>query len=99
MIINDLDLYMKFQRQPRVVGTECYYAPTNRLLIPPGIKRGAKVWIADYTESEDDVYVTVCTDSRLNRDFKGESKAEIKLYVDGLPEKAKIKVIWKDLAQ
>lgn len=99
MRVNDLDLYMKFQRQPRVIGTVCLYAPTNKLLIPPGIKRGAEVWICDYTESGDDVYVTVCTSSTMNRYFNGYSDDDNKKYIDSIPANKKVKVIWKDLAQ
>lgn len=98
MKVSDLDLYMKFHRQPRVIGTECYYAPTNKLLIPPGIKRGARVFICDYTESGDDVYVTVAP-MEYHFTPKGYSEQEVKEKINRIPEKHRIKVIWKDLAQ
>lgn len=102
MITNDLQLFMKFQRQPRVIGTKCYYAPTNRLLVPPGIKPGDKVFICDYTQSSDDVYVTVADmafwDNIMgypNKSFNTPKKE----YVSRIPNDKKIMVIWRDLAQ
>lgn len=102
MITNDLNLYMKFQRQPRVIGTKCYYAPTNKLLVPPGIKPGDKVFICDYTKSDDDVYVTVCDMAYWNdmygwpnKQFEGQKR----LSIDKIPKDKKIMVIWKDLGQ
>jgi len=103
MIITDIDLYMKFQRQPRALGTICYYAPTNKLLIPDGIKRGDRVFVVDYTQSKDDVYVTVA-DMRFwghywSRDNM-PSKDEFKAYVESnIPVGSRIMVVWKDLAQ
>lgn len=107
MKINDLDLYMKFQRQPRVLGTQCFYAPTNKLLIPDGIKKGEKVFIVDYTQSDDDVYVTVAPISfwSLSRFGDGKGKLEcspkdFKTYVEAnIPPANRVMVIWKDLAQ
>lgn len=103
MITNDLNLFMKFQRQPRVLGTVCYYAPTNRLLVPPGIKPGDRVFICDYTKSGDDVYVTVANyqdywddDMALNDKENVEAKQRV---VAGIPKDKKVMVIWKDLAQ
>lgn len=103
MITNDLSLYMKFQRQPRVIGTKCFYAPSNRLLIPPGIKAGDKVFIVDFPQSGDDVYITVsdiyfyddCMELQ-NDDYGKRRKAD---YIAGIPKEKKIMVIWKDLAQ
>lgn len=104
MITNDLNLYMKFQRQPRVLGTQCYYAPTNKLLVPPGIKPGAHVFICDFTQSGDDVYVTVCdmefwaevmTYPNNNPQYVQYKKD----YIAKLPKDKKIMVVWKDLAQ
>ena len=105
MVISDIDLYMKFQRQPRALGTICFYAPTNKLLIPDGINRGDKVFVVDYTQSKDDVYVTVA-DIRFwsHRWLGGFSspidKVSFKSYVEkNIPPQDKIMVVWKDLAQ
>lgn len=105
MVISDIDLYMKFQRQPRALGTICFYAPTNKLLIPDGIQRGAKVFVVDYTQSKDDVYVTVA-DIRFwsHRWFGSYStpidKGFFKDYVNkNIPANERIMVVWKDLAQ
>lgn len=102
MVTNDFDLYMKFQRQPRVIGTKCYYAPTNKLLIPSGIKRGDHVFICDYTQSGDDVYVTVC-DMHYWAEVLGWPNAQYEQqkrdYIAKIPKDKKIMVIWKDLAQ
>jgi len=103
MITNDLNLYMKFQRQPRVLGTVCFYAPTNRLLVPPGIKPGDLVFICDYTQSGDDVYVTVADHKSYYDDVMAmpdkEHANSKKSYVAQIPKDKKIMVIWKDLAQ
>lgn len=107
MVITDIDLYMKFQRQPRILGTICYYAPTNKLLIPDGIKRGARVFIVDYTQSKDDVYVTVADMKHWSSRRLGSSTGSEKIdqtafreYVaNNIPSGEKIMVIWKDLAQ
>jgi hypothetical protein len=98
MKISDLDLFMKFQRQPRIIGTECYYAPTNKLLIPPGIKRGDHVFICDAVESGDDVYVTVAPYKWhfLGRNYPNEQ--ELRAKINSIPENLRVKVIWKDLA-
>ena len=103
MLTNDLQLYMKFQRQPRVIGTQCYYAPVNKLLIPPGIKAGDHVFICDFTQSDDDVYVTVA-DMSFWADVMsyGNSESGLKFktdYIAKIPKDKKIMVIWKDLAQ
>lgn len=105
MVITDIDLYMKFQRQPRVLGTICYYAPTNKLLIPDGINRGAKVFIVDYTQSKDDVYVTVADIKHWSYRFLGGHNSKITdaefrdFAAKHIPPGEKIMVIWKDLAQ
>jgi len=105
MVITDIDLYMKFQRQPRVLGTMCFYAPTNKLLIPDGIKRGERVFIVDYTQSKDDVYVTVANAKYWSHRFLGNynsplDKESFKAYVEkNIPPGERIMVIWKDLAQ
>ena len=102
MITNDLQLYMKFQRQPRVLGTLCYYAPTNKLLVPPGIKPGDRVFICGYTQSGDDVYVTVADVHYWSQTMSLPDKrfAELKAqFVNNIPKDKKIMVIWKDLAQ
>jgi len=105
MVITDIDLYMKFQRQPRVKGTICFYAPANKLLIPDGIKRGDKVFIIDYTQSKDDVYVTVADIKHWSYRFLGTHGQTIDKdifdeYVKKhIPPGEKIMVIWKDLAQ
>jgi hypothetical protein len=103
MITNDLNLYMKFQRQPRVLGTICYYAPTNKLLVPPGIKPGDRVFICDYTQSGDDVYVTVADFKAYWGDTMGLSDKEYaeqkREWAANIPKDKKIMVIWKDLAQ
>jgi len=103
MIITDIDLYMKFQRQPRALGTICYYAPTNKLLIPDGIKRGDKVFVIDYTQSKDDVYVTVADMIFWGRYWSRDNipdKTEFKAYVkSSISIGARIMVVWRDLAQ
>lgn len=105
MVITDIDLYMKFQRQPRVLGTICYYAPTNKLLIPDGIRRGDKVFIVDYTQSKDDVYVTVADIKHWSYRFLGNfnspiDKTAFKAFVEkNIPPGERIMVVWKDLAQ
>lgn len=105
MVITDIDLYMKFQRQPRVLGTVCFYAPTNKLLIPDGIQRGEKVFIIAYTQSKDDVYVTVANIKYWSHRFLGSfnspiDKEAFKAYVEkNIPPGERIMVIWKDLAQ
>jgi hypothetical protein len=106
MQITDIDLYMKFQRQPRVLGTICYYAPKNKLLIPDGIKRGEKVFIVDYTQSKDDVYVTVANVKYWTHRFQSvftTSGLDIDIFKDyvknRIPPSEKVMVIWKDLAQ
>lgn len=105
MVINDIDLYMKFQRQPRALGTICFYAPTNKLLIPDGIKRGDKVFVVDYTQSKDDVYVTVADISFWSHRWLGGfsstiDKVSFKGYVEkNIPVASRIMVVWKDLAQ
>lgn len=102
MLITDIDLYMKFQRQPRRLGTVCFYAPTNKLLIPDGIKRGDSVFIVDYTQSKDDVYVTVANVKWWNTRWIATSanQDEIKEYIKNrIPPGNKVMVIWKDLAQ
>jgi hypothetical protein len=105
MVVTDIDLYMKFQRPPRVLGTVCYYAPTNKLLIPDGIVRGQKVFIVDYTQSKDDVYVTVADVACWNQYVLGilgykvyETKFRQYVATSIAPDR-KIMVIWKDLAQ
>lgn len=104
MIITDIDLYRKFQRQPRVLGTVCYYAPTNKLLIPDGIKRGEQVFIVDYTQSKDDVYVTVAnirhwSYRHLGNHNSAQDEFTFKAYINTIPAGERIMVIWKDLAQ
>ena len=105
MVITDIDLYMKFQRQPRVLGTICYYAPTNKLLIPDGISRGDRVFIVDYTQSKDDVYVTVADMKFWSHRFLGgyndkQDNACFRAFVDkNIPPGSRIMVVWKDLAQ
>ena len=105
MVITDIDLYMKFQRQPRVLGTICYYAPTNKLLIPDGITRGDKVFIVDFTQSKDDVYVTVADMKFWNYRFLGnyndkQDIASFRAFVEkNIPPGSRIMVVWKDLAQ
>lgn len=103
MITNDFNLYMKFQRQPRVIGTKCFYAPTNRLLIPPGIQAGERVFIVDFPQSKDDVYVTVTSINWWHPQMEYPNKAGYiqmkKDYVASIPKDKKIMVIWKDLAQ
>ena len=105
MVITDIDLYMKFQRQPRVLGTICYYAPTNKLLIPDGISRGDRVFIVDYTQSKDDVYVTVADMKFWSHRFLGgyndkQDNAAFRAFVDkNIPPGSRIMVVWKDLAQ
>lgn len=105
MTITDIDLYMKFQRQPRVLGTVCYYAPTNKLLIPDGIKRGDQVFIVDFTQSKDDVYVTVADMKFWNHRFLGsqndkQDPVKFRAWVtQNIPSGSQIMVVWKDLAQ
>lgn len=107
MQINDYDLYMKFQRQPRVLGTQCYYAPSNKLLIPNGIKKGEHVFICAYTQSDDDVYVTVCDIKYWANHVFGLGTGKIQcsdtlflMYIkDNVPAEQRIMVVWKDLAQ
>jgi len=105
MVITDIDLYMKFQRQPRAIGTVCYYAPTNKLLIPDGIKRGDKVFIIDYTQIKDDVYVTVADMKFWSYRFLGNfnaptDEASFRSFVEkNIPSGSRIMVVWKDLAQ
>lgn len=105
MLIGDIDLYMKFKRQPRVKGTICFYAPTNKLLIPKGIKRGDKVFIIDYPQSKDDVYVTVTDIQHWNYRSLGKGGNSINepifdAYIQkNIPPMERIMVIWKDLAR
>lgn len=105
MQITDIDLYMKFQRQPRTLGTVCYYAPTNKLLIPDNISRGEKVFIIDYTQSKDDVYVTVADIRFWNHRFLGnyndkQDTVAFRAFVENhIPEGSRIMVVWRDLAQ
>ena len=96
---------MKFQRQPRALGTICYYAPTNKLLIPDGISRGDRVFVVDYTQSKDDVYVTVADMKFWSHRFLGghndkQDPAIFKAFVEkNIPPGSRIMVVWKDLAQ
>lgn len=105
MQVTDIDLYMKFQRQPRTLGTVCYYAPTNKLLIPDGISRGDKVFIVDYTQSKDDVYVTVANTKFWSHRFLGnyndkQDPVAFRQFVEAnIPAGSRIMVVWKDLAQ
>jgi hypothetical protein len=105
MLTTDIDLYMKFQRQPRVLGTICYYAPKNKLLIPDGIKRGDQVFIIAHTQSKDDVYVTVAHMSHWSFRHLGSHNNSIdkmtftNFVKDKIPPGEQIMVIWKDLAQ
>lgn len=105
MTITDIDLYMKFQRQPRALGTVCYYAPTNKLLIPDGISRGDRVFVIDYTQSKDDVYVTVADMKFWAHRYLGspndkQDPVQFRSWVaQNIPSGSQIMVVWKDLAQ
>jgi hypothetical protein len=96
---------MKFQRQPRALGTICFYAPSNKLLIPDGINRGDQVFVIDYPQSRDDMYVTVANikwwSHKVFRCPAGKPLlGALKDYISRrIPPGDRIMVIWKDLAQ
>ena len=57
----DIELNQRFQRKPRVLGTDCIYAPTNALFFTEGLPRGSEVLIVGLPECKEDLFVNVCT--------------------------------------
>lgn len=59
MFVNDNRLRMRFKRQPRVVGTTCFYVPTNRLLQTDGLEPGKMVRIMETPQGKNDLFIEV----------------------------------------
>jgi hypothetical protein len=101
MDVKDLNLLMRFKRQPRVLGTLCRYVPSNTLLHNKKLEYGHKVRIVGHPENENDLFVNVIEISNFRRQEKDNTYVVSKEFIDqqGFNEELICSVIWKDLAK
>jgi hypothetical protein len=101
MYVNDLNLLMRFKRQPRVLGTYCRYVPSNTLLHNKQLEYGESVRIVGHPDNENDLFVNVVEHSIFGRVENYNIFVCSKEFIaqQGFTEEQIHSVLWKDLAQ
>lgn len=102
MYVNDLNLLMRFKRQPRVLGTVCRYVPANSLLHNKKLEYGVNVRIVGHPDNENDLFVNVVLLSNFNIQENSHNYTVTKEFIESrgtFTEEQIHSVIWKDLAQ
>ena len=97
MFVADQNLRMRFQRQPRVLGTLCRYVPSNTILQTTGLAYGDEVRIVSHPENGNDLFVGVVPASEFPR-FSPDRVDKMWVSANIKADSIKL-VIWKDLAQ
>ena len=100
MFVDDQNLRMRFQRQPRVLGTRCIYVPSNTITQTQGLAFGAEVRIVSHPETGNDLFVGVIpSDEFPGYQHYSSDKVDAEWVAKHIqPDKIKL-VLWKDLAQ
>lgn len=100
MFVTDQNLRMRFQRQPRALGTRCKYVPSNTLTQTPGLDYGCDVKIVSHPQTGNDLFVGVTLTDNVPRPYRYTNdrfdSAWVKAHIP--PDMIKL-VLWKDLAQ
>lgn len=101
MFVNDLNLLMRFKRQPRVLGTLCKYVPSNTLLHNQKLEYGEDVRIVGHPDNENDLFVNVVEYSIFQRQERSDTHTVSQSFIDNynFSEDHIHSVLWKDLAQ
>lgn len=98
MFVADQNLRMRFQRQPRVLGTRCLYVPSNTITQTQGLDYGVEVRIVSHPVNRNDLFVGVIPSSEFPR-YMGYGRVDADWVKENVPaDKIKL-VLWKDLAQ
>jgi len=100
MFVADQNLRMRFQRQPRVLGTCCRYVPSNTILQTQGLAYGCEVRIVSHPQNGNDLFVGVVPADQIRGPWASGKTTLDPAWVKANITEDQIKfVIWKDLAQ
>ena len=99
MFVDDQNLRMRFQRQPRILGTRCRYVPSNSILQTQGLAYGCEVRIVSHPQNGNDLFVGVALSDNIGYQRYGIDKVDADWVKKNVPEDFIKLVLWKDLAQ
>jgi hypothetical protein len=90
---------MRFQRQPRVLGTRCLYVPSNTITQTQGLEYGLEVRIVSHPTNGNDLFVGVIPSKDLPVSRYGLDRVDVEWVKKNIKEEDIKLVLWKDLAQ
>ena len=100
MFVADKNLRMRFQRQPRVLGTRCLYVPSNTITQTQGLAYGIEVRIVSHPVNGNDLFVGVVPSNEFPGYSRyGSDRVDAEWVKKFIKEDAIKLVLWKDLAQ